>query len=371
MLKRKIILLLGITLVGISCVACSDSNNDNGIIPKKYPLTDFSVKVGDSYYHGKIDQTSHRVEIGIVEDQNTITGVDYTLMSAGATISPDPATFVNEWEKEQTVTVTTEDKNTTTYTIVLTKFNEALKDVIFIDEFNLDGTPDSKKWSLALKGTSDWDDEMSESYDQAYIMDGNLVLVGEKIDDVYKAGGLETINKFSFTFGKVEVRARITNYPNGAFPALWLMPQKSAYKGWPNGGEIDIMEHIKQENVIYHTVHTNYTYNLGIKNPPNSKAVNCNYEDYNIYGLEWTEDALTFSVNGTTTFTYPNLRLENEEEVMQWPFNKDSSFYIIVNMGLGGDREGSWAGPIDDANLPAKMEIDWIKVKKLGKQALR
>ena len=51
----------------------------------------------------------------------------------------------------------------------------------------------------------------------------------------------------------------------------------------------------------------------------------------------------------------------------QWQFTKDSSFYLILNMGLGGDRPGSWAGPIDDANLPAIMEIDWVKITKLDK----
>jgi len=67
-------------------------------------------------------------------------------MSDGATISPDPATFVHNWKKEQTVTVTTEDNQTTTYTIVLTKFDDTMKDVLFMDEFDVDGNPDPTKW---------------------------------------------------------------------------------------------------------------------------------------------------------------------------------------------------------------------------------
>lgn len=355
-------------VLGISNVACSSNDDGDGIVPrKKYPLTTFAVKVGDSFYHGKIDQTTHRVEIGAIQNANTITGVDYTLMNEGATISPNPSVFIGGWEKEQKVTVTTEDKVATTYTIVLTKFDESSKDIIFRDEFNKDGTPDPDKWVLCKKETSDWNDEMSESYDQAYVKDGNLVLVAEKVNGVYKAGGIESYNKFSFTFGKVEVRARITQYPNGAFPAIWMMPQKSAYPGWPNGGEIDIMEHVRQEANIHQTVHTNYTYVLNIKDPANTKPTVCNYGDYNIYGVEWNENELIFSVNGQTTFTYPNLKLADEAEKMQWPFTKDASFYLILNMGLGGDKEGSWAGPIDDDKLPAIMEIDWVRVSKLPK----
>lgn len=209
---------------------------------------------------------------------------------------------------------------------------------------------------------------MSESYDQAYVEDGKLILKAEKIGNEYRAGGIESMGKVDFTFGRVEVRARIPNHPDGAFPAIWLMPQKSAplYSSWPNGGEIDIMEHIRQEDVIYQTVHTHYTYDLNIKDPINSTSVTCNYEDWNIYAVEWTEDKITFFVNDQETFSYENLKLANEEEMKQWPFTKDSSFYIILNMGLGGKAD-SWAGPIDDTNLPAIMEVDWVKVSKLNK----
>lgn len=138
-MKRKILLILNMAIIGFSTAACSDDETNYITPEKKYPLTAFAVAINNvsanttSYYHGKIDQTTHRVEIGTIEDANTITGVDYTLMSDGATISPDPATFVHNWKKEQTVTVTTEDNQTTTYTIVLTKFDDTMKDVLFMD----------------------------------------------------------------------------------------------------------------------------------------------------------------------------------------------------------------------------------------------
>ncbi|MDD2243278.1 MAG: DUF4971 domain-containing protein [Dysgonamonadaceae bacterium] len=366
MIKKKLFLLSGMIWLGIFGIACSDSSDDNQVVLENYPLNAFAAIVGDSYYHGKIDQSTHRVEIGGIEDPNVINRLDYTLMNDSATIYPDPATFIGNWKKEQTVTVTTKENKQTTYTIVLTQYDESAQDeVLFMDDFTTEGIPDVEKWVLCKKASSDWNDDMSESYDQAYVKDGKLVLVAEKVDGVYKAGGIETNGKFDFTFGKVEVRARITQHPDGAFPAIWMMPRKYIYKSWPNCGEIDIMEHIKQEPFIHQTLHSNYTYNLGIKNPPTSKTVSTRYDDWNTYGLEWTEDKLTFLVNGIETFSYPNLRLENESEMQQWPFTKDSSFYLILNMGLGG-RPDSWAGPIDDDNLPAIMEVDWVKVSKLN-----
>ena len=374
MMKKKLLFILSLTFIGISCFACLDDETKY-VTQKKtnYPLTAFAVAVNNvqtgttSYYHGKIDQTTHKIEIGTIENANVITGVDYTLMD-GASISPDPATFIQNWQKEQKVTVTTANNHSIKDSTVLPKYDETLKDIIFIDDFNVNGIPNPNSWVLCQKSTSDWCDEMSESYDQAYVEDGKLILKAEKIGNEYRAGGIESIGKVDFTFGRVEVRARIPRHPDGAFPAIWLMPQKSAplYSSWPNGGEIDIMEHIRQEDVIYQTVHTHYTYDLNIKDPINSTSVTCSYEDWNIYAVEWTEDKITFFVNDQKTFSYENLKLANEEEMKQWPFTKDSSFYIILNMGLGGNAD-SWAGPIDDTDLPAIMEIDWVKVSKLNK----
>lgn len=362
MSMQKLFIVLCIALLGFSCITCSDSDKTNEIHPEnKYPLVAFVVTVGKSHYHGKIDQSLHRVEISDIADPNAITGVDYTLMSAGAAISPDPATFIGRWKKEQTVTVTTEDHVQTTYTIVFTTFVEPVEKVLFWDDFDGNGPPDPDKWVLCKKAGSDWNDEMSESYDQAYVKDGKLVLVAEKVNGAYQAGGITTNGKFDFTFGKVEVRARIIRHPDGAFPAIWMMPRRFIYNGWPNCGEIDIMEHIKQQPNIHQTLHTHYTYHLGIKNPANTSAFTCNYQEWNTYGVTWTEDQLTFSVNGQATFSYPNLKLGNEAAMQQWPFTREASFYLILNMGLGG-KPDSWAGPVDDSNLPAVMEIDWVKV---------
>jgi len=65
-----------------------------------------------------------------------------------------------------------------------------------------------------------------------------------------------------------------------------------------------------------------------------------------------------FSVNGVTTLTYPNLNLEDESTKKQWPFC--SPYYLILNQAVGGS--GTWPGPITDSQLPAIMEVDWVRV---------
>ena len=366
MFKEKILSVCCLFLMGFVTISCSDSDDGDDIFPvEKHPLTAFAVKVGDSYYHGKIDQDAHRVEIGMIEDASTITDVAYTLEDDSAKIVPNPATFINNWKKEQQVTVTTQSNEVATYTIVLTKYKEVVSNIIFEDNFEVDGNPDPTKWVLCKKGPSDWNDEMSESYDQAYVRDGNLILTAIKDGDTYKAGGIESQGKFDFTFGKVEARARITKHPNGAFPAIWLMPSKFIYPGWPACGEIDIMEHLNQDAFIYSTIHTHYTNTLNkVQEYPKFATPACNVDEYNVYGMEWTPEKITFFLNDKEVFSYPNLHLENEAEMKQWPFTADSKWYIILNMGLGG-RPGSWAGQIDDANMPAEMQIDWVRVSRL------
>lgn len=342
--------------------ACGDWDSDDFTISQeRYPLTALSVKVGESYYHARIDQDARTAVIGAISDGSTISGVDFTLLDDEATVTPDPSSFVGKWKKEQKVVVSAGGKDTE-YSIILSNLREdTMGEYIFFDEFDVDGNPDPAKWKLCPKGASDWNDEMSESYEQAYVKDGRLVLVAEKVNGEYKAGGIKTEGLFGFTFGKVECRARVVKYPDGAFPAIWMMPQKYAYKGWPNCGEIDIMEHIRQESRIHHTIHTHYTYDLHMTSEhTNTAQVECDFQDWTVYGCEWTPEEISFYVNGIKTLTYPNLHLSDEAEMMQWPFNERSEFYLILNMGLGD--QGTWAGPVDDTNLPAVMEVDWIHV---------
>lgn len=353
--------------LNIDCASSNDNELNNG---QKDPLISFLVKVGNIRYHGNIDQEARKVTIGSIENSYAITDVEYTLINDEAVISPNPSTFLGKWQKNQEVAITTKDGMKTIYTIELPDYKEDSEYTIFYDDFETAGPLDSKKWVSFYferkKGEtiSKW----VESNDYCYAENGNLVLKADLDGNIYKLGRVQTLGKFCFTFGKVEVRARITRHPDGNFPAIWMMPERPIYP--PSGintnpisGEIDIMEHVKQEDCIYQTVHSNYTFHLGIKDPINTTNVTCDYENYNLYSMEWNADEIIFYVNGVETLRYPNLRLPNESEVMQWPFSEKSAFYLILNMSLGDT--GTWAGAVDDADLPAIMEVDYVKVSRV------
>ena len=337
-----------------------------------YPLESFSLSKGNTVCHGRIDYSESTVSVGVIQYGAEVSGVSYSLAD-GATIEPDPQTLVGAWPESQEFTVSL-DGEETVYTVILTAYAGQTPepgddlppagDVLFYTNFEqTDGTPDPDVWTLCKPGSGNWCRYMSESYDQAYVEDGVLVLKGERVDGKYKAGGLETTGKVSATHARWEICARFET-AQGAWPAIWLMPEKQSeiYEGWPIGGEVDIMEQISNDEFVYQTLHSNYTYNLGIKNPNNTVTCPYNVGEFNTYAVDMTPEAIIFYVNGEQTLSYPNLHLTDEAEKKQWPF--DGEYYLIVNVAIGG--EGTWPGAIDDSQLPARMEIAWIRVSDLG-----
>lgn len=235
--------------------------------------------------------------------------------------------------------------------------------MVFNDEFDGEnGTrADGNKWGVSQRMSSTWNRFISDSIDVAHLEDGKLVLKAipnkdKSTDNVdMLTGALETRNKFSFQYGKVECRAK-TNGHTGNFPAIWMMPQDQS-AGWPNCGEIDIFEQIDAENKSYHTIHSNWTYNLGNKNNPQSTFnKNLEMDRYHTYGFEWDEQSLTWYVDGVQVGKYNKSTSTDALSKGQWPFDKE--FYLILNQSVGN---GSWARPAD-INHTYRMDVDWIRV---------
>ena len=112
----------------------------------------------------------------------------------------------------------------------LTRADAVSEKIVFQDDFNqADSIPDRNKWSLCKKGSPAWSKYLSESYDQAYVHDGKLVLVAEKVNGVYKTGGVQSLGKAEFQYGKIEICARFTKTAKGGWPAIWMMPAKPVY----------------------------------------------------------------------------------------------------------------------------------------------
>lgn len=234
------------------------------------------------------------------------------------------------------------------------KNNEKKWKLVWEENFDQTDRFDENAWVKVGRGTSDWNNYMSD-FDSCYaVKNGNLILRGlvnySLPNDTapYITGGLETRGKVNFTYGKMEIKAKLQG-ATGAWPAIWMLPQ---HEKWPVGGEIDIMERLNDENIAYQTVHSNYTYNLNIKDPNPGSTGPIDKDDYNIYAVEIYPDSLVFSINGNRTFAYPKIETDKDG---QYPFGKP--FYLILSMQLGG----AWVGAVDPKDLPVEMKIDWVK----------
>ena len=227
---------------------------------------------------------------------------------------------------------------------------------------------DTTKWSLISTQPDQYDrapdwKKHKIADEQVYAVEnGSLYLKGMNNpgnpDDPrpFLTGGVDSKGKFSFLYGKIEIRAK-KECAQGAWPAIWMMPEESVYGGWPHSGEIDIMEHLNYDSVIHHTVLNRYTNVLkNTTNPPRGIGnIKADVMEWNIYGLEWRPDVLIWTVNGIETFRYPRVK-GLDPEMKQWPF--DQPFYFILSQQLGG----SWVGEVDPDDLPVSMIIDFVKV---------
>jgi beta-glucanase (GH16 family) len=192
----------------------------------------------------------------------------------------------------------------------------------------------------------------------------------------YASGKILTQGKASWRFGRMEARARVPG-GQGVWPAIWMMPERGAYGGWPKSGEIDILETVNlgapcpaetcaggRENRVFGTIHfagdPSGAHKQVSANTPIPGAV----DGFHVYAVEWSAEAITWFVDGRQ---YAQAKAADWKGVDQnggaAPF--DQPFHLILNLAFGGRwPEGANAKGIDEAALPATMEVDWVRVSQ-------
>ena len=220
-------------------------------------------------------------------------------------------------------------------------------------------TLDDSTWTRIERGTAPWNDTMSDDSRLLKLQDGVLQLwgmVNEQPDldpAPFITAGVTSKGKFTFQYGKVQIRARFSS-AQGAWPALWML---GSDKVWPAKGEIDLMEHLNFDRKVYQTVHSEYTVKIDQTDTPKRTGIaSINPDDWNTYGCEWDANTIIFTVNGEPTHTYPRVPEKGPE---QWPFDQD--FYLMLTMQIGGPWVNSY-GESNPEHYPAHMEVDWIRV---------
>lgn len=243
-------------------------------------------------------------------------------------------------------------------------------ELVFADEFNSGEMPDPAKWAYDThRNAIGWYNNELQYYsadrpENARIENGNLViearretLGGANLTDFggqdYTSARLFTFGKAAWTYGFYEVRAKVP-CARGTWSAIWMLPEDADVE-WPDGGEIDIMEHVGFEpDKVHHSVHTKaFNFSRGTQRTTDVElATAC--QQFHRYQLLWTEEGLIFGIDDAPKFAFKKLRSGQS----RWPF--DEPMHLLLNVAVGGD----WGGRkgVDDQALPAQMLVDHVRV---------
>lgn len=224
--------------------------------------------------------------------------------------------------------------------------------LVWSDEFNTDGAPNPANWSYDI-GAGGWGNGEAQYYtnntNNVTVQGGNLKITAraENLNGSnYTSARLKSENKFEFTYGKVEVRAKLPT-GGGTWPAIWMLGQNYATNTWPSCGEIDIMEHKgNQQDKIYGTLH--YPGNSGGNGNSNSTTITGASSEFHVYKAIWTAGSVKLYVDNVLFHTVVNSS--------SLPFNAD--FFLILNVAMGG----TFGGAINPSFLQSSMEVDYVRV---------
>lgn len=247
--------------------------------------------------------------------------------------------------------------------------------LVWSDEFNYTGKPDSTKWGYEYGLIRNMEKHYYvDDIKNARVEKGVLVLEThkEKIKNEafvskdaknwkerweyagYSAPSLTTKDKAEWTYGRIEIRAKLSEGV-GLWPAFWMLGANWKEAGWPLCGEIDIMEHVGFEpDSIFGTIHTK-AYNH-MKGTEKSKKIFIEnpYDAYHTFAVEWTPEKMDFILDDVV---YNHIENEHKGEEA-WPF--DQNFHLKLNIAVGGMLGGQKG--IDDAVFPAIMVVDYVRV---------
>lgn len=255
-------------------------------------------------------------------------------------------------------------------------------ELVWSDEFDYCGLPDSSKWDyeVGLIRNQELQYYTARRLENARVENHCLIIEARK--ELYNgaeftSASLHTLGRQSWCYGRLEMRARLP-FARGLWPAFWTLGVDIESVGWPQCGEIDVMEAVGHEpgpHGVYGNVHYGEKAHFQFAHP--RELTDCKVDQtgelpaewlvskgfcvvpdadkvFHIYAVEWREDRLDFYVDDQCYLTY----LRKDSADGSWPFSKPH--YLIVNLAIGGN----WGGMrgVDAAALPQRYEIDYVRI---------
>ena len=233
--------------------------------------------------------------------------------------------------------------------------------LVWSDEFN-GSSIDTSIWNWEIGhgdngwGNNEWQYYTSHS-DNSYISNGDLVIVAREnhLGHDYTSARMKTQNKQSFMYGRMEARIKLPVGGNGMWPAFWMLGDDIGSVGWPECGEIDILEAVNDFTEVVGALHYGtgspyvHSYESQGYNPGQDVSA-----DYHTYAIEWEPEEIRWYFDGVNFFTKTDWY---NSDPYPAPFNQP--FFFILNIAVGGE----WPGyPDTSTPFPQTMYVDYVRV---------
>lgn len=237
--------------------------------------------------------------------------------------------------------------------------------LVWNDEFT-DTALNLEKWSHEIGGHGWGNNELQYYSDQdssAFIRDGKLIIRADFVPQgtgspnnlrYFSSARLRTSGKGDWLYGRVEVKAKLA-LGQGIWPAIWMLPTDWMYGGWPESGEIDIMEHVGFDpGRVHGSIHTeSYNHKINTQRGGSQLLDGISTKFY-VYAIEWYEDRIDFLIDDKKYFSFQN---DEKNDYKSWPFNQ--RFHLLINIAVGGDWPGQ---PDETTKFPTEMEVEYVRV---------
>ena len=232
-------------------------------------------------------------------------------------------------------------------------------DLLWNDEFD-GSTVNQSDWTFEIgngcPNICGWGNNELEFYtaENSTVEDGLLTITAREQtiqNNRYTSSRLKTQDKFAFTYGRVDVRAKLPS-GQGLWPAIWMLGQNISSVGWPRSGEIDIMEMIGgTERTSHGTAHwSNDDGNRVMDGGDRTLSVGLN-EAFHVYSIIWDETSIRWFLDDNLYFTLDITGADKEA------FHRP--FFLLLNVAVGGDWPGS---PTAETAFPTSMQVDYVRV---------
>jgi beta-glucanase (GH16 family) len=244
--------------------------------------------------------------------------------------------------------------------------------LIWADEFNNEGRPDSSNWTYE-KGFVRNNEAQWYQPENAYCKKGLLIIEAKKESKPnpdyvegsnnwrksrpqinYTSACLISRGLQSWQYGRFEMKARI-DISDGLWPAWWTL---GINKPWPANGEIDIMEYYKGKllaNIACQGPNKKTEWFSVIKHTDSIGGKKW-ASKFHLWRMDWTEGFIALSVDGELLNKVSMDSLVNKDGSAFNPFKQPH--YMLLNLALGGDNGGDPA----DTIFPKRFEVDYVRV---------